>query len=390
MGHWIFNEEHNMFRQSIRKFIAKEVTPYVEEWEKNGEVPRSLFERMAQLGYLGIKFPVEYGGSDMDLITEAVFIEELVKCGAGGVQAAIGSHTGIALTKIWKFGNEEQKQKYLVPGILGEKISALGITESNGGSDVAQLKTTARRDGNHYILNGSKTFITNGVNADFVIVAARTKPEPKHKNISLFIVETNWEGYSVGKKLKKLGWRSSDTGELFFDNVKVPKENLLGVENEGFKYIMEDFQLERIIMAIVCVALAERALEEAIKYSKERIQFRKPLSEFQVLRHKMADMAVDIEKARNISYLALYKYANGQDAVTEATMAKAYAAEMVNRVTDAALQIHGGNGYMMEYPVQRYWRDARINAIGGGTTQIMNEILAKRLGIYTRPYENVK
>lgn len=389
MGHWIFNEEHEMFRKTIRKFVQKEVSPNVEKWEKNGEVPRSLFKRMAELGYLGIKFPTEYGGSGLDLITEAVFIEELVKCGAGGVQATIGTHTGIALTKIWKFGNHEQKVKYLVPGIEGNIISALGITEPGGGSDVASIKTTARKDGDHYILNGSKTFITNGVNADVVIVAAKTRPEPKHKNISLFIVETDWEGFSVGKKLKKLGWRSSDTGELFFDNVKVPKENLLGIENEGFKYIMEDFQLERIIMAIVCVALAEKALEDTIKYSKERIQFNKPLSEFQVLRHKMAEMAIDIEKARNITYLALYKYMNGNDAVTEATMAKAYAAEMVNRVTDTAVQIHGGNGYMMEYPVQRYWRDARINSIGGGTTQIMNEVLAKRLGIYVKKHTRV-
>jgi acyl-CoA dehydrogenase len=389
MGHWIFNEEHEMFRKTIRKFVQKEVTPNVEKWEKDGEVPRSLFKRMAELGYLGIKFPTEYGGSGLDLITEAVFIEELVKCGAGGVQATIGTHTGIALTKIWKFGNHEQKVKYLVPGIEGNIISALGITEPGGGSDVASIKTAARKDGEHYILNGSKTFITNGVNADVIIVAAKTRPEPKHKNISLFIVETDWEGFSVGKKLKKLGWRSSDTGELFFDNVKVPKENLLGIENEGFKYIMEDFQLERIIMAIVCVALADKALEDTIKYSKERIQFNKPLAEFQVLRHKLADMAIDIEKARNITYLALYKYMNGKDAVTEATMAKAYAAEMVNRVTDTAVQIHGGNGYMMEYPVQRYWRDARINAIGGGTTQIMNEVLAKRLGIYVQQHSKV-
>ncbi|OLO37869.1 acyl-CoA dehydrogenase [Alkalihalophilus pseudofirmus] len=381
MSHWIFNEEHEMFRKSVKKFIEKEITPNVEQWEKDGEVPRSLYQRMGELGYLGIKFPEEYGGGGLDLITEAVLIEELAKCGAGGVGAALGSHTGIAMTNIWKFGNDEQKRKYLVPGIKGELISALAITEPSGGSDVSAIRTTAKKEGDYYILNGSKTFITSGVNADYVVVAAKTREEPAHHNVSLFIVETNWKGYSVGKKLKKLGWRSSDTGEIFFDNVKVPKENLVGNEHEGFRNIMKNFQFERISMALGCIGLGELALEDTIKYSKERIQFKKPLSEFQVLRHKMVDMAVDLEKARNITYRAIYLYNKGEDIVTEATMAKAYAAEMIRRVTDQAVQIHGGNGYMMEYPVQRYWRDARIQSIGGGTTQIMNEILTKRLGI---------
>ncbi|WP_404332720.1 acyl-CoA dehydrogenase family protein [Mesobacillus maritimus] len=381
MSHWIFTEEHEMFRKAVRSFLEKEVIPFIESWENNGETPRSLYRRMGELGYLGIKFPEEYGGSGLDVIMEAVFTEELARCGAGGVGAAIGAHTTIAMTNIWRYGTHEQKLKYLVPGIKGEAISALGVTEPNGGSDVSGIKTNAKKDGNYYILNGSKTFITNGVNADYVIVAAKTRKEPIHRNISLFIVETNSEGYSVGKKLKKLGWRSSDTGEIFFDNVRVPKENLIGKENEGFLYIMNNFQYERMTLAVGCIAAAEKALELATKYSKERIQFKKPLSEFQVLRHKMVDMAVDIEKARNITYRALYLYNKGENCITEATMAKAYASEMLNRVTDQALQIHGGNGYMMEYPIQRIWRDARIQTIGGGTTQIMNEILTKQLGI---------
>jgi acyl-CoA dehydrogenase len=385
MSHWIFTEEHEMFRKAVRSFLEKEVTPYIEQWENEGETPRSLYQRMGELGYLGIKFPEEYGGSGLDVIMEAVFTEELSRCGAGGVGAAIGAHTTIAMTNIWRYGTHEQKLKYLVPGIKGEAISALGVTEPSGGSDVSGIKTTAKKDGNFYILNGSKTFITNGVNADYVIVAAKTREEPTHRNISLFIVETNSEGYSVGKKLKKLGWRSSDTGEIFLDNVKVPKANLIGKENEGFLYIMNNFQYERMTLAVGCIGAAEKALELASKYSKERIQFNKPLSEFQVLRHKMVDMAVDIEKARNISYRALYLYNKGENCVTEATMAKAYATEMVNRVTDQALQIHGGNGYMMEYPIQRIWRDARIQTIGGGTTQIMNEILTKQLGILSYP-----
>ncbi|MBU8918380.1 acyl-CoA dehydrogenase family protein [Bacillus sp. FJAT-29953] len=383
MGHWIFTDEHDMFRKTVRSFVEKEITPNIEQWEKDGQTPRSLYKRMGELGFLGIKFPEEYGGSGLDVVMEAVFTEELARCGAGGVGAAIGSHTTIAMTNIWRYGNHEQKQKYLIPGIKGEAISALAVTEPGGGSDVASIKTTAKKDGDYYVLNGSKTFITNGGNADYVIVAAKTKEGPQHRNISLFIVETNSDGFSVGKRLKKLGWRSSDTGELFFDNVIVPKENLIGEENEGFVYIMKNFQYERLILALGCIGAAEKALELTVQYSKERIQFNKPLSEFQVLRHKMVDMAVDIEKARNLTYRALYLYSQGKNCVTEATMAKAVASEMVNRVCDQAVQIHGGNGYMMEYPIQRLWRDARIQTIGGGTTQIMNEILTKQLGILT-------
>jgi acyl-CoA dehydrogenase len=381
MSHWIFTEEHDLFRKTVKKFVEKEITPYVEQWERNGEVPRSVFHRLAELGYLGIKFPEAYGGSGLDLVTEAVFIEELAKCGAGGVGASIGAHTGIAMTVIANYGNDGQKKKYLVPGIKGERVAALGITEPQSGSDVASMSTTAKKEGNHYILNGSKTFITNGLNADYVVVAAKTKEDPKHKNISFFIVEKGTEGFSTGKKLKKLGWRSSDTGELFFDHVKVPAENLIGEEHKGFRYIMRNFQWERISVALSCVGLAETTLEAAIRYSKERTQFGRPISKFQALRHKIAGMAVEIEKTKPITYQALYLYQNGENAVKETTMAKKYASEMINRVTDQAVQIHGGSGYMMEYPVQRYWRDGRIQSIGGGTTQIMNEILVKQLGI---------
>ncbi|WP_342512893.1 acyl-CoA dehydrogenase family protein [Sporosarcina sp. FSL K6-1522] len=381
MTHWMFTEEHKMFRDAVRKFVEKEIIPFVEEWEEAGAVPRSVFERVGALGYLGTKFPVEYGGVGSDLIMDGIFNEELTKCGSGGIGAAIVAHIGIALTPIWRFGNHEQKLKYLQPGIEGKKIAALGITEPSAGSDVSSIGTKAVDKGDHYLLNGSKTFITNGVNADYVVVAAKTADGPGHRNTSLFIVESNWEGFSVGKKLDKLGWRGSDTGELYFENVKVPKKNLIGRLNEGFKYIMINFQWERLTLALSSIALAEKALEETVRYSKERIQFGGPLAQFQVLRHKMVDMAIDIEKARSITYRAIYRYDKGEDVTTEATMAKAYAAEMVSRVCDQALQIHGGNGYMMEFPVQRYWRDARLQSIGGGTTQIMNEILTKKLQI---------
>jgi len=381
MTHWIFNDEHEQFRQSVKKFVEKEMKPYTEQWEKEGIVPRSLFKKAGEMGYLGISFPEEYGGSGLDAIMECVLIEELTRSGATGAAASLTATFSIAMSKIWLFGNEEQKRKYLPQGISGEKIFALAITEPHAGSDVANIQTKATREGDHYILNGSKTFITNGTIADYVIVAAKTREEPRHQNISLFIVDTSSEGFSTGKKLNKLGIHSSDTGELYFDNVKIPKENMLGEEHSGFYYIMQDFQYERIQLALTSVVLAEMALKEAIKYSKERIQFGRPLSKFQVLRHKMVDMAVDIEKARYITYRALHLYNQGEDATLQATMAKAYAAEMVRRVTDQALQIHGGNGYMMEFPIQRYWRDSRLQPIGGGTTQIMNEILTKMLDI---------
>ncbi|QQK78696.1 acyl-CoA dehydrogenase family protein [Salicibibacter cibi] len=381
MRHWIFTDEHELFRKTVRKFVANEMTPNVEQWEEDGEVPRSLFHRFGELGYLGIKFPEAYGGGDMDLVTAAVLTEEMARAGAGGVGASIGAHTNIALPVIANFGSHEQKEKYLAPGIKGEKIAALGISEPEAGSDVASMKTTATREGDYYVLNGSKTFITNGVNSDFAVIAAKTKEEPQHKNISFFIVEKGTEGFTTGKKLKKLGWRSSDTGELFFDHVNVPAENLIGEENKGFRYIMTNFQWERLVMALGCIGLADITLEAAVKYSKERTQFGRPIGKFQVLSHKMADMAVEIEKTKHLTYRALYLYENGEDALKETTMAKKYASEMINRVTDQAVQIHGGAGYMMEYPVQRYWRDGRIQSIGGGTTQVMNEILVKRLGI---------
>lgn len=381
MAHWLFTEEHEMFRKAVRSFIRKEIAPFIDKWERAEEFPLELYRRMGELGYLGIKFPEEYGGSGADLITEAVFLEELSKCGSGGVAAGIGAHIGIALTPVWRFGNDEQKRKYLVPGIKGEKIAALGITEADAGSDVAGIRTTARKEGDHYVLNGSKMFITNGVRADFVVVAAKTDPSLGHKGLSLFVVNADTPGFSVGKKLKKLGWRSSDTAELIFDEVRVPCANLLGEENKGFYCIMQNFQWERIMLALMSVGSAESALEQAIRYAGKRTQFGQPIRQFQVIQHMLVDMAVEIEKARHLTYHALYLYANGQDALTETTMAKALAGEMVREVTDMALQIHGGNGYMMEFPAQRYWRDARLQPIGGGTTEIMNEILVKQIGL---------
>lgn len=381
MEHWIFTGEHKLLRESVRKFVEREIKPHIEEWEQEGFVPRSLFTKMGEAGFLGIKFSEAYGGFDLDPISEVVLLEEIGRCGSGGVAAAIGAHIGIALPPIWQFGNEDQKQKYVTPGITGEKIFALAVTEPDAGSDVASIRTRAEKNGSHYTLTGTKMFITNGIQADHVVVAAKTDPAKGHKGISLFIVDTNSNGFNVGKKLNKLGWRASDTAVLILDGVRVPAENLLGQENEGFYYIMKNFEWERICMGLQAASLAEMALQASIAYTKHRQQFGAPLVHFQVLRHKLVDMAVDIEKAKSIIYHAVHLYRLGRSVTTEATMAKAYATEMANRVTDQALQIHGGHGYMMEMPVQRYWRDARILTIGGGTTQIMNEILVKRLGI---------
>jgi acyl-CoA dehydrogenase len=379
MAHWLFKEEHEILRKSIRRFVQQEITPYVEEWEEKGEVPIAIFRRLGELGLLGMKYDEKYGGSGEDYIADAVFVEELARCGSGGVQAAIGAHVHLATPLIYKFGNEEQKKRFLVPAIKGEKIGALGITEPNAGSDVASIATAAVLEGDYYVVNGSKIFITNGVQADFVVLAVKTNPRDGHKGISLLVVEKGTPGFTVGKKLDKLGWRASDTGELIFENCRVPKENLLGEENRGFYYIMQNFQWERLVLALGAVSAAELALEKALQYARQRVQFGKPIGKFQVIRHKLVDMATAIETARYLTYHALSKFVRGEDAVTEICMAKIVACEAHNRVADEALQIYGGYGYMMEFPVQRYWRDARIGTIGGGTTEIMKEIIAKRI-----------
>ncbi len=379
MAHWLFREEHDMLRRSVRGWVEKEIKPHVEEWEEKGEFPGKIFTRAGELGFLGLTYPEEYGGSGEDYLAGAVFVEELARCGSGGVQAGIGASIGIAGPQVYRFGGEDLKKRFLAPTISGEKIGALGITEPNAGSDAASIRTTARDAGDHYVVNGSKIFITNGVRADYVVTAVKTDPAAGHKGISLLVVEKGTPGFSVAKKLDKLGWKASDTGELIFEDCPVPKVNLVGEENAGFYYIMQNFAWERLIMALGAVSGAQVAMEEAIGYARQRVQFGRPLTKFQVIRHKIADMASLIETARCLTYHALSLFATGEDAVTAVAMAKIYACEAASRVTDEAVQIHGGYGYMMEYPVQRHWRDARIGTIGGGTTEIMREIIADRM-----------
>ena len=379
MTHWLFREEHEILRKSVRSWVQKELKPNVEEWEEKGEFPRDLFNRAGELGFLGLTFPEEYGGSGEDYLAGAVFFEEMAGCGSAGVAAGLGASMAIAAPHIYKFGSEELKKNYLVPTISGEKIGALAITEPNAGSDVASIQTTASDGGNYYLVNGSKIFITNGTRADYVVTAVKTKPAEGHKGISLLVIDKGTPGFGVTKKLDKLGWHASDTAELFFEDCRVPKTNLIGQENAGFYYIMQNFAWERLVMALEAVAGAKMTLNEAIKYARQRVQFGKPLSRFQVTRHKLADMASLIEAAGSLTYHALSLYVAGEDAVTAVAMAKVYACETANRVADEALQIHGGYGYMREYPVQRYWRDSRIGTIGGGTTEIMKQIIAGRL-----------
>lgn len=379
MAHWLFKEEHELLRKSVRSWVEKEVKPHVEEWEEKGEFPRELYNRAGELGFLGLTYPEEYGGSGEDYLAGAVFFEELSCCGSSGLAAGLGASVAIAGPQIYKFGSEELKKRFLVPTITGEKIGALGISEANAGSDVASIKTTALDKGDHYVVNGSKMFITNGVRADYVVTAVKTNPAAGSRGISLLVIEKGTPGFGTAKKLDKLGWKSSDTGELFFEECWVPKENIVGTENMGFYYIMQNFAWERLVMALGAVAAAQRTLEETIQYAKQRVQFERPLAKFQVIRHKIADMATMIETARSQTYQALWLYMTGEDAITAVAMAKINACEMANRVCDESLQIHGGYGYMMEYPVQRYWRDARLGTIGGGTTEIMKQIIAERV-----------
>jgi acyl-CoA dehydrogenase len=377
-----FTDEHEELRESVRRFVTKEMAPHIEEWEEAREFPRELFARCGELGFLGLKYPEEYGGQGGDYLHGAVWVEELSRSGAsGGVAAGIGAHAEIATPPIWRFGTEEQKQRWLVPAIKGELIGALGITEPGAGSDVASLSTTARRVDGGYVVNGAKTFITNGVRADFLVCAVKTTEEGGHHGISFLVLEREMPGYEVTGKLEKMGWHSSDTGELAFTDVEVPAENLLGEENEGFKLIMANFQWERLTMALGAVGGMQRVFEETLRYAKERQAFGRPIGRFQAIRHKFAEMSVKIEVSRALTYASLRKFAVGEDAIREVTQAKLFTQRALCDVADEAIQIHGGYGYMREYGVERAYRDARLGPIGGGTDEIMKEILGKQMGL---------
>jgi alkylation response protein AidB-like acyl-CoA dehydrogenase len=373
-----FKEEHNIFRKTLRDFVIKEVRPHVDEWEENEISPKSIFKRMGELGLLGILYPEEYGGSDADYFSNVVFAEEMSRSGALGFTMGILVHTDMASPALHYYGTHEQKLKYLRPVCAGEKIIALGVTEANHGSDVASIETKAIRDGDNYIINGSKMFITNGTQADIVTLGARTG-EKGINGLSLFILETNSPGFSVGRKLKKMGMWSSDTAELVFENCVVPAENLLGEEGQGFSGIMAGFENERIVGAIMAYTLGEVAKELSLKYARERTQFGRPIGDFQAVSHMLAEMATDIEAAKQLTYYAAWLRSHKKPCRKEVQMAKLFATEVGNQVADKAVQIHGGYGYIREYEVERIYRDIRILSIGAGTSQIMKNVVSKQL-----------
>ncbi|MDY0222853.1 MAG: acyl-CoA dehydrogenase family protein [Desulfobacterium sp.] len=370
-----FTKEHDLVRKSMREFIKKEVIPNINEWEENGEFPKEMYQKAGALGFLGIGYPEECGGTPGDVFMKIVAGEELMRSTSGGFVAGIGS-IDIAIPPIIRKGTDEQIEKFVKPVIAGNRIAALGITEPGGGSDVANLTTTAVRDGDHYIVNGSKTFITSGVRADQLTTAVRTGKENAH-GISMLVIESDTPGYSVSNKLKKTGWWASDTAQIYFDNCRVPVSNLLGEENQGFYYIMENFQSERLQICVMAYMTAQLALEESIKYVKERKAFGKTLNGFQVTRHKLVDMATQVEVAREFTYRIAAKINAGENMVKEISMAKNFACSVSDRITYDAVQLFGGYGYMREYVVERLYRDNRILSIGGGTTEIMKEIISK-------------
>jgi acyl-CoA dehydrogenase len=377
-----FGEEHEELRETVSRFVAKEIAPHVDEWEQAREFPRELYGRCAELGFLGLKFPEEYGGQGGTHLHDAIWVEELARSGgSGGVAAGLNAHASIALPPIFNFGTEEQKQRWLVPGIAGEKVGALGITEPEAGSDVAGIATTAERVDGGYLVNGAKTFITNGVRADFLVCGCKTTQEGGHGGISFLVLEREMPGYEVAAKLEKMGWHSSDTGELSFSDVEVPAENLLGEENGGFKLIMANFAWERLLMAIGAIGGMRRLIDTTVAYANERQAFGRPIGKFQAIRHQVAEMAVKAETSRALTYNALRLFHSGQDCIRDVSMAKLVTQRSLLEVADQALQIHGGYGYMREYGIERAVRDARLGPIGGGTDEIMKEILGKQMGL---------
>ena len=371
-----FTEEHEAFRQSFKEFLHKEVVPHIDKWEKTGTIERFIWKKFGDMGYFGLNTPEAYGGLDLDLFYTVIFLEELQKINSGGFAAAMWAHEYLAMTHLNKEGSEAIKQKYLKGSVDGDLIGCLCITEPFGGSDVAGMRTTAVKKGDSYIINGSKTFITNGVYSDYLIVAAKTDVASKHAGMSIFLIDRDTKGVSA-TKLDKLGWRASDTGEIAFDNVEIPATNIMGEEGKGFPYIMQHFALERLIMGINAHARAEFAVEYAIGYMKERTAFGKSLDKFQALRHKVAEMASEVEMCKEFSYSITKRLNNGEYVVKEASMSKLLSTKIADQVIYDALQLLGGYGYIEDYPMARMLRDSRLGPIGGGTSEILKEIIAK-------------
>ena len=376
----IFTEEHEMFRKSLRKMLDKEAYPYFEEWEQKRDIPRSFWKKLGDNGFLCPMVSEQYGGLGLDFGYSMILTEELERVGAG-LASGISLHSDIVTPYIEAYGTEEQKKKWLPKSVTGELISAVAMTEPGAGSDLAGIGTTARREGDYYILNGEKTFITNGINADYVVVVCKTDShaQPAYKGISLLVVETGTTGFKRGKKLDKIGMHSADTGELIFEDAKVPVENLLGEEGKGFYYLMNKLQQERLIVAIEVQIEAEEMLKLTTNYVKERKAFGSRIADFQNTQFKLAEMATEIDIGRTYVNSLVGKHIAGEEIVKEVSMAKWWISEMAKRVASECLQLHGGYGYMEEYEIARRYRDIPVAAIYAGTTEIMKGIIAKQI-----------
>lgn len=376
MAGYYFTEEHQMFRESLGAFLQKEVIPNIDQWEEERRIPRSIWKKMGEQGFLGLSYPEEYGGADLDFFFDVVFCEETTKVFSGGFAITQAVTQYMASTYIAKHGSDFLKQKYL-PGIIsGELISSIAITEPSAGSDAANIKTTAILEGDHYVVNGSKTFITNAVYGDFIVSVVKTDPSAGPAGVSLLVIDRHAEGVSANK-LKKLGWHASDTAELAFDNVKVPKENLIGEEGRGFYYLMGGLQLERLVGAVMAYAGCESAMAYTLQYMSERQAFGRPINKFQVLRHRMAQLAAEIEACKQFTLYCCRLNNDKKYAVKECSMAKLLASELSDKVMYQCLQMFGGYGFMEEYKIARMFRDSRVGTIGGGSSEIMREIIAK-------------
>jgi alkylation response protein AidB-like acyl-CoA dehydrogenase len=384
--HFIFTDEHEQLRESIRNFAVKELAPHAEEWEET-TFPDSVFRRMGELGFLGLDKPEQYGGQGGDYYSALVLAEEIVHANCGGLAMGVAVQTDMAMPPILAFGTEEQKQQWAAPAIRGEKILSLGITEPDAGSDVAGIKTRAVRDthsgtgGSDWVINGSKTYITNGHRADVIVLVTKTDPDAGYDGFTLFLVPMDLPGVIREQKLRKLGMHASDTALLAFQDVRVPDSAVLGQVGKGFYHIMWELQGERLIGAAGCVSGAQQCFNRTLQYAKERTAFGKPIGQFQVIRHKFAEMATKIETARQLTYMTAWRHQNGEYPVREISMAKLHAARVACEVADECIQIHGGAGYMKEYNVERVWRDMRLNRIGAGTDEIMLEVIGRSYGL---------
>ena len=376
MNSYYFTEEHETFRSGLKQFLDKEVKPNIDEWEEKGQIPKAIWKKFGDMGYLGLNYPEQYGGSSVDFWYTVVFMEEISKMHSGGFSITAAVQQYMSSPYINKYGSDFLKEKYLKPAISGELICSIGISEPGAGSDVANIQTKAIREGDYYIVNGAKTFITNGFYGDFVVAVVKTNPEAGTGGVSLLVIDLDSPGISR-RKLKKLGWHSSDTAELNFDDVKVPIANRIGEEGQGFYYLMGGLQLERLVGSIMGYSSCENILEYSVKYMGERKAFGRTIDKFQVLRHRVAQLATEIEACKQFVYYVCRLHADGKFAVKECSMTKLLATELADKVMYQCVQFFGGYGYMEEYKVARGFRDARIGTIGGGTSEIMREIIAK-------------